>query len=57
MPCRDRGWERAMRGRGWVADGRARNVLWGRAGGTGLGRGARAREVFVSAGRRDVVYI
>jgi hypothetical protein len=24
MPFRDRGWERAMRGRGWIAGGRAR---------------------------------
>ena len=52
MPCR----ERAMRGRGWIAGGRARGVF------VGAGRrdheeswvvGARARDGFISAGEKD----
>jgi hypothetical protein len=51
MPCRDRRWERAMRG--WAGSpAGARGVFCvGRGGGPGLGL-ACARDVFMSASRR-----
>jgi len=80
MPCRDRGWKRAMRGGAGSPAGARGAFLCGRGrrhqveslgrlrardgnlsalkGGTWIGfPGARARDVFVSAGERDLVYI